>query len=155
MINLKGLNLKGKLVSLTNLDGKFAIDKYRIDTKLNLHVKLHIKLLESEEIVGYILSYNYNKIDGYMYINILLNNKDDDLFIESCKIFFEYLFLCFPVRKIYYEIKEYSLNKNYIKNLRKLKFKLEAKLSNDSFFDGKYYNRYIFALYREDFYEEK
>ena len=156
---MNDLSLKGQKVFLINIEDKnnlqdsAAILEKREQQK---HMELLIMLKSCNKKLGRIYSYNYNKIDGYIYINLIFNEEEDEeIILEACDMFTNYLFTCFPIRKVYYETCDYLLEKINIKVLKKLKFKLEADLKEDSFFNGKYYSRYILALYREEFEEHK
>lgn len=153
---MNDLSLKGKIVYLVNNEEKIKELKFETNDNKRIHIKLLIKLTDSENIIGEIYSYNYNSIDGYIYVNLSLQEEfmKEQFLHESIKMFFNYLFTCFPIRKIYYETYGNLLNKGIINNLKKIKFNLEANLKKDNFFDGEYHNRYILALYREDFFEE-
>ena len=83
----------------------------------------------------------------------LYEEQKEDVLIESCILLLNYLFTCFPIRKVYYQTNDYLLEKLSIKILKKLNFKLEANLKNDVFYDGRYCNKYILALSKNEYKE--
>lgn len=168
------LDLKGKYVKLipydeqyldylyvhlttNNIEGfeecelKQKNDLYKFMNNSNISIKVFIKDISSNKTIGYIAGYNYNKVDGYIYITSILEEQKN-LNKEALKLFIDYLFKCFPIRKIYCEVYENDNNKLDI--LQTIGFSEEATLDEDVFFDGKYYNKHILALYREDYSNE-
>lgn len=164
------LDLKGKYVKLipfdekhldylyehlttNNIEGfedcelKQKNDLYKFMHNLNINIKVFIKELSSNKTIGYIAGYNYNKVDGYIYITSILEEQNH-LNQEALKIFIDYLFKCFPIRKIYCEVYE---NNNKLDIFQKIGFSEEAILDQDVFFDGKYHNKHILAVYREGY----
>lgn len=166
------LELKGKYVKLIPYDEKYLDYLYAHLTSNNIegfeecelkqksdlykfmnnsNIKVFIKDISSDKTIGYIAGYNYNKVDGYIYITSILE-KHKNLNKEALKLFIDYIFKCFPIRKIYCEVYENDNDKLDI--LQTIGFSEEATLDKDVFFDGKYYNKHILALYREDYSNE-
>lgn len=142
---MKNISLEGKLVEL------IPDEKENIDVK-NLHTGLAIKDMKSEKTLGKIYSYQYNQIDDYIYFSVEIEKDvNSDVVFEACNIFFNYLFTCFPIRKVYYEGNCYCIE--VMKELKKIGFKVEANLKKDYFSFGEYCDRYILALYRNNFCE--
>lgn len=117
----------------------------------NSNAKVFIKDISNDKVIGYISGYNYNKVDGYIYIASILEQKND-FSKEALNLFINYLFKCFPIRKIYCEV--YENNQNKIDIFNTMGFIEEASLKDDMFFDGRYYNKSVLALYREDYSNE-
>lgn len=163
--------LKGKYIELIPYDEKYidyiynkividvieGMERFKMTQKKDLYeflnnkrkdIKVFIKKISSQEIIGYITSYNYNKIDSYIYITSILEN-DEKFNKEAITLFITHLFKYFPIRKIYCEIADNHLNK--VKLFNELGFKNEACLEKDVFFNGSYYNKNILSLYREDY----
>lgn len=151
------LSLEDQEVALISIDDSNSdIKKYynNITYKIGkeqLHIQMLIKLNNSEKIIGYICSYDYNKIDGYAYINIFLD-ENERCINGALKKFVNYLFTCFPIRKLYYKGNLYNMND--MKFLKMIGFELEANLKNYTFLRGNYCDLYILAIYREKFYKE-
>lgn len=148
---MNSLSLEGQFVKLVAYDEYTNNDYIYSNTKLkNVHTELIIKSIASEQPLGHIYSYEYNQIDGYLSVGIHIDdNSDSSIILESCNMFFNYIFTCFPIRKIYYEGNNYNIN--IMKNFKKMGFKLEANLIKDYFFNGNYCDKYILALYQKDF----
>lgn len=147
------LSLKGKNVELIPNNDAESNNNSKKFTNQSNHMELSVKLIDSDNNIGKICSYNYNQIDGYVYIFIDISNEK--FFYEALELFINYLFSCFTIRKIYYQVYEHQLSKNTIQGLKDLKFEIEANLKEDNYYDGKYLCKYIFALYRQNFYKEK
>lgn len=126
-------------------------DLYKFMNNKNINMKLLIKDISNDKICGYIAGYNYNKIDGYIYITTIMDTQER-MNKEAINIFINYIFKCFPIRKIYCEICDN--NKDKLKSFGDIGFQQEAVLEEDTFFDGNYYNKHILSLYREDYKNE-
>lgn len=114
----------------------------------NVFIKMFAINKENNNIVGYIAGYNYNKIDAYIYFTTILGmNREENN--EILNLFINYMFSYFPIRKIYCEA--YEKDEKKIDILKDYGFIVEANLKEDTFFDGKYYDKYILTLYREGY----
>lgn len=145
---MRDISLKNDLIKLEPVDEEKiskVLENFK-ETK-NIHMILAIKRNNTEEIIGYIYSYNYNKIDNYEYINIVID--DENCITQACSLFLTYIFTCFPIRKVYYQGD--SHNKCILLNLKKIGFELEANLKSNYFFEGEYRDLYILAIFRENF----
>lgn len=156
------LSLRNNDISLINIEernlGKLDYSSYMEKIKFkniqNIHIKLLVKLNNSDEIIGYILSYNYNRTDGHIRIDCQIEEKYiEKYYKEIFKMFCNYLYTCFPIRKIYYEGCE-NIEKNILALLQNIKFRKEACLKKDTFYNNQYMDKYIFTLDIRDFYEE-
>lgn len=154
------LSLKGENISLLNVEERniknrnYSLYLSRIKFKNihNIHIKLLIKSNNTGQIIGYILSYNYNKVDGHVRIDGDIEPKYmNEYFNEVLSLFCNYLYTCFPIRKIYFEIFN-NLENNIIELLKEVGFKQEACLKEDTFYNNSYYNKYIFTLDVNDFF---
>ena len=121
----------------------------------NIHVKLLIKSNNSDQILGYIFSYDYNKIDQHIKIDCDLDEKYMNMFFEEIVLkFCNYLFTYFPIRKIYFEV--CNIYENSITELlERISFKKEACLKEDTFYNNRYYDKEIFTLDDDEFFEVK
>lgn len=159
MYNL--LSLKGKNISLLNVeernikrhDYSLYLSKIKFKNIHNLHIKLLIKANNTGQIIGYILSYNYNRTDGHVRIYCDIDNKYmNEFFNEVLALFCNYLYTCFPIRKIYFEF-FYDSESNIVDLLDKIGFEHEACLKEDTFYNNRYYDKYIFTLDSNVFFE--
>lgn len=157
----KKLSFIGREISLINVDErnlrKNDYDRYIEKIKFksismnNIHVKLLIKSNISDLILGYIFSYDYNKIDQHIKIDCDLDEKYMDMFFEKVVLkFCNYLFTYFPIRKIYFEVCNISED-NITELLEKIGFKKEACLKQDTFYNNRYLDKEIFTLDFENF----
>ena len=142
---MKNLSLTGEFIKLSPTDDE--------DNELkNVHIRCAIKDIKNEKMIGFLNSYQYNKIDNYAYFSLqTYKNVNGSIIFEASNMFFNYLFTCFPVRKIYFEGNCYCID--IMKELKKIGFKIEANLKKDCFIHGEYCDRYILALYKNDFCE--
>lgn len=99
---------------------------------------------------GFIYSYDYNITNGYLYTAICIDEKFRNFAIgaEAGMLFLNYLFMKYPIRKVYCTVYEY--NKPSLKMLKNAGFKVEGILKKHRYFDENYYNMYILSFYRED-----
>lgn len=154
MVN--NLSLRGNQISLISLEDESCISSFNLINEskfIDKNIEVLISENKTQRNIGYIYCYNYRSFDGYLYIKININNngnENKEMLIEACVLLFDYIFTMMPVRKIYYEVFEYEIN--YFKFIKNMGFKLEANLKEDKFFNGKYNDKYILSLYRENFY---
>lgn len=155
------LSLKSKNVTLLNVEERniknsnysFYLSKIKFKNISNIHIKLLIKSNNTGQIIGYILSYNYNKADGHVRIDCDIDNEYINEYCnEVISLFCNYLFVCFPIRKIYFEMFN-NYEYNNMELLEKIGFKEEACLKEDTFYNNKYYDKYILTLDSNDFFE--
>lgn len=101
--------------------------------------------------VGLVYAYNANIIDKYSYICVYLEptHTNQHIGVKAGFIICRYLFKYFGLRKIYAEVFEYNSPSSKI--LERNGFKSEAILQNHRWYDNKYWNLQIMALYRDDF----
>lgn len=69
--------------------------------------------------------------------------------LEGGGLFVDYLFKTFPLRKIYAETIEYNLTSSFSSGLDKF-FQEEGRLKEHSYYDGRFWDLIILALYRDD-----
>ena len=159
----KELFFIGQEISLINVDERNLrkidydryIEKIKSISMSNIHVKLLIKSNNSDQILGYIFSYDYNKIDQHIKIDCDLDEKYMNMFFEEIVLkFCNYLFTYFPIRKIYFEV--CNIYENSITELlERISFKKEACLKEDTFYNNRYYDKEIFTLDDDEFFEVK
>lgn len=96
-----------------------------------------------------VFSEGENLVDGYFKMRFLFNDRiiDDRLVNETIKLFTNFCFMAWPINKIYYET--YQNEIELVKQLINNNFKMEARLQEDAYIDGKYVDKFILATYRE------
>ena len=131
------------------------VKDFRKKSMYKYHEFMIIKNIKSNQLIGFIYSYRYNPNDGTLYTTIYmdLDNRNTVYSVEAGLVFYDYLFNKYSIRKIYCTV--YSYNDMSIKFLKSAGFKLEGNLKKSKYFDGNYYDTYIFALYKNDFLEMK
>lgn len=105
--------------------------------------------------IGFIYTYNFNRQNDYIYFSIYLEEKNrKNINVATAGIiFFNYIFKYFPIRKIYCSVFDYnSVSEKVLKNAG---FQLEGQLKEYRYYNRKYHDMNIYALFREDFYELK
>lgn len=68
--------------------------------------------------------------------------------LEGIDLFFEYIFTVFPMRKLYAESSGLT-NSNFASGLSPV-LKCEATLREHDWFDGRYWDKHIYAIYRDE-----
>ncbi len=111
---------------------------------------------ETNEIIGCIGAYEYSIIHNTARVMIFIDKKyRNDMISASTEagiIFFNYLFQYFPLRKLCANIISY--NQDSYLNLKSAGLVLEGIERKQWFFDGKYYDKYIMGMFREEFYKK-
>ena len=106
--------------------------------------------------IGYIDSHSYDSLNNIASVMIFIDKKYRNGMIsastEAGIIFFNYLFQYFPLRKLCADVIAY--NRDSYLNLKSAGCVLESIERKQHFFDGKYYDRYIMGIFREEFYKK-
>lgn len=68
--------------------------------------------------------------------------------VVAAAMFVRWLFRTLPLRKVILEV--YEFNEQVLAMLRKLSIYEEARIPQDRFLDGCYWNRHLFGLYADD-----
>ena len=112
------------------------------------YVSFEVMDVASSQHLFEIFTEGENLTDGYfkMQFSSNINNNKKELIIEAIKLFVDFCFMSWPINKIYYET--YQNDTSIIKMLIDYGFKVEAKLLEDCYIDGKYIDKIILALYR-------
>lgn len=120
------------------------VEDFQKRLRKNIHTFCIIEH-EGEEI-GFIYNYNTDFVDKYTYLCIYLKPEATakGLGKSAAYDFLKFLYTQYGFRKIYAEIKEY--NEPSLKIVQRNGFVEEGCLKNHSWFDGQYWNLYIFSL---------
>ena len=112
------------------------------------YVSFEVMDVASSQHLFEIFTEGENLTDGYfkMQFSSSINNNKKELIREAIKLFVDFCFMSWPINKIYYET--YQNDTSIIKMLIDYGFKVEAKLLEDCYIDGKYIDKIILALYR-------
>jgi RimJ/RimL family protein N-acetyltransferase len=71
----------------------------------------------------------------------------------GCALFFDYVFACWPFRKLYLELPEYNVPQ--VRSGIGTYFRLEGRLRAHSYLTGRYSDELILALYRDDWSDKR
>lgn len=111
---------------------------------------------QTNKIMGFVGAYGHIAIHNIASVMIFIDKKYRNgvtsASTEAGIIFFNYLFQYFPLRKLCADVISY--NRSSYLNLKSAGFVLEGIERKQCFFDGKYYNRYILGMFREEFYKK-
>lgn len=101
------------------------------------------------KLVGLIYSFNTSLVDGFSFVGGIIapEYRRRKLGAQALFLFLKYSFSTFPLRKIYADVIEY--NTASLALVRKTGFVEEGNLRHHRYHDGKYWNNYRYAFYRE------
>lgn len=127
------------------------IEKFKKDMETVYRHFYIVCTIDTFEKIGFIYSYNAHSGDGYVYTSVYLTEKyRQSLFgAEAGLLYYCHLFRYFNYRKIYSEVYDYNRASN--KFLISAAFSLEGKLKKHRYYNGKFYDLNIYAVYREEF----
>jgi RimJ/RimL family protein N-acetyltransferase len=100
--------------------------------------------------LGTVTAYNADLNHGYAYVAaaMIADATGSGVGIEAVDLFLGYLFACYRLRKLYFEVPEYNLAQ-FASALTW--FRDEGTLVDHTYFDGRLWDRKILALYRQDY----
>ncbi len=102
-------------------------------------------------LIGSAIAYNADLNHGYTFVAVGMvpEATGTGLGIEATDLFVGHLFGCYSLRKVYFEVPEYNLAQ-FESSLGWL-LKEEGMLKNHTFYNGRYWDRAMLALYRDDY----
>ena len=105
----------------------------------------------SGAMIGSVVAYNADLNHGFAYLAVGMTSEvsRSGAGIEAADVFLVYLFSVFRLRKIYIEVPEYNVAQfgsaiDWI-------LKKEGVLRDHTFYQGRFWDRHIYAIYREDY----
>lgn len=103
-----------------------------------------------EEPVGYVQLYPIDWKNRNAEVGIIMGRKrqGQGLGKETLRLIVDYGFKTLNLKRIYAEI--YSYNKNSIKLFEKIGFKLEGKLREHHYWNGKFHDSLIYSILRSE-----
>ncbi len=104
---------------------------------------------EVGKIVGLTVAYNGSPQDEFCYLAAVADKAIGPGTVEAVALFVRYLFRYWPFRKIYLESLEFNVSQ-YASAVRLGLFREEGRLREHHYFDGRYWDLVLYALYRED-----
>ena len=103
----------------------------------------------TDEFVGLVVAYNASPQDDFCYMAAITDRKFGSGTVEAVALFLRYLFRYWPIRKIYLEALEFNVPQ-YASAVRLGIFREEGRLRDHHFFDDRYWDLILYAIYRED-----
>ena len=104
---------------------------------------------QPDALVGFVVAYNASPQDGTCYLGAVMAPEFRVGGLESIGLFLRHLFSVWPFRKIYLEAPEYNVAA-FASGIRMGLLKEEARFRENEFFAGRYWDRFVFAIYRGD-----
>lgn len=115
----------------------------------NILVQFAIVLTRNPKaLVGHIVGYDGNLQDGTCYLGVIRDPRAGAGALEGVAIFVRYLFAHFPLRKIYIQAPEFNV-RQFASAISAGVLVEEGRLKQHQYFNGKYWDVLVLALYRE------
>lgn len=107
----------------------------------------------NHDFIGFAIAYDYMKNDGHMKITLYIKPelRSGWYGIFAAAKFVDYLFMYYNIHKIFTEV--YAFNLPSVKIHDKLELYKEACLRDYKFYNGIYYDMYIYSMTRNSFYD--
>lgn len=104
---------------------------------------------ESSHPIGLVVAYSADLHHGLGYVGGTMTPRvgGTGLSMEGFDIFLRYLFTAWNFRKLYFEVPEY--NSRVLRNSVGAVFAEEGRLRHHIYYDGRYWDRIILAIYRD------
>ena len=132
---------------------EISLDDFKKELERDFHRDRHIQMMivrkSDGKPIGTIYSYDYKKIDQYLFVTIFLPKEfqTNGYGVEAVVLFLQYLFKGFPLFKIYMEVYEY--NTQSLSCIRGARFAEEGRFIKHRLFNGIRYDLLRFAVYRD------
>lgn len=106
---------------------------------------------EGKQPIGHVVAYNADLHHGFTYIgeSVLEEVSGSGAGIEALLVFIRYVFATYNLRKLYFEVPEYNLSA--FSSTVDWLLRREGRLKEHTFYQGRFWDRHILALYRPDF----
>lgn len=125
------------------------LKELKIDFRCNRHLQFLIELQSSQQPIGTIFSFSLNKIDGYVFITIFLEEKfvGKGFGVDAVALLIVHLFSILPIHKVYFDV--FGYNDFSASALRGIGFAEEGRFKEHRVFEGVRYDLFRFAVYRD------
>lgn len=132
---------------LVNFD-KFALEMKRAFER-DRHLQFMIELKETGLAVGTIYSFGLNLTDGYVFINVYVDEKYERFGYgaQAGILLLCYLFDFFPIFKVYFDV--FGYNSHSLSTLTSAGFKEEGRFVGHRFYEGQRFDVIRFAAFRD------
>lgn len=102
-----------------------------------------------QKVSGLVVAYSASPQDEHCYLAALTDSRAGAGAVEGVALFFRYLFRHWPLRKIYLESLEFNIPQ-YASAIELGLFREEGCFRAHHYFDDRYWDMYIYSVYRED-----
>jgi RimJ/RimL family protein N-acetyltransferase len=127
-------------------------DPAEFSSQINAGVLIQLMVVKrrAQQPVGLVTCYNANHRDGYAYLSALSGPAflNTGLVMDGVILMIDYLFLVWPLRKLYFESLEFSVS-SYGSALGPVIVE-EGRLRDHTFFGGRWWDLITSAIYRDD-----
>jgi RimJ/RimL family protein N-acetyltransferase len=104
---------------------------------------------EPQRVVGLVVAYNSSPQDDTCYLAAVMDDRVRTGGVEAVALFVRYLFRHWPLRKVYLESVAFNVPQ-FVSAVRRGLFIEEGRLRHHHYFDGRHWDLFIYALYRDD-----
>lgn len=110
-----------------------------------------IEQVPASKPVGFVFNYGSDSVDRNAYFCIFVDPEaqGQGIGLDASMLFLKYLFMQFGYRKVYAEV--YGFNDHALRILKRSEFKQEGCLTEHRWWNGRFWNQYIFSLNASDF----
>jgi RimJ/RimL family protein N-acetyltransferase len=103
-------------------------------------------------LAGLVVAYDANLQDGHAYLGAISDPRFGVGTLEGVVLCLTYLFTMWPLRKIYLDAPEYNVPQ-FASAIERGIVVEEGRLAKHRFYNGKYWDQCLFAIYREKYLE--
>lgn len=116
----------------------------------NYHLQFMVNLKKGNESVGVVYTFAYNKLDGFMFLNVFIGEKYRKMGYgaEACALAVCHIFDHFPIYKIYCDA--FSSNTQSISTMKGAGLEQEGILKGHRLYNGVRYDVVRFAVRQEN-----
>jgi RimJ/RimL family protein N-acetyltransferase len=125
------------------------IDRFAQDLWSKVLVQFVARRAADGEPVGHVVAYGADMGQGYAYLGAVFQSwySGTGLAARAVALFVRYLFQTQPLRKLYLEVPGY--NWEQVRSGQGRLFQVEGVMRDHEYFAGRYWDRYLCAIYRD------
>lgn len=107
--------------------------------------------IPSKTLVGFVYNYGSDSVDRTTYLTVFVDqqSKTRGFGIDVSILFLNYLFCHFGFRKVYSEV--YAFNSHVVRIAEKAGFTIEGCLKEHRWWNGKFWDQYIYTITEHNF----
>ena len=112
-------------------------------------VQLVARRIQDDQPVGHVVAYGGDMSMGHTFLGAVFQPEytGTGLAAQAVAVFVRYLFKTFPLRKIYIEVPGFNFAQ--MASGEGILFHVEGALKEHDYYDGRYWDKYYCAIYRE------